>query len=198
MVSPLRFDPLTDTFLSPGQTYYLRVKAHANGIWGEWSPPQAFRVSKPAQPLAGRFADAGAGQIRLSWTGNAEEYLIFASNRADFLPEVLGPDQIVSMEGTMVKQTLPNKNLLATTKLPQLEFDPQYRYYRIIAKKGDVWSVPSPLWTLPEEFATKLPVPTVLQVRRLLGQRSKAGATAEEGARARRRQAGRQRRREAG
>jgi|GEM_PF-1294331 len=161
----LRFDPLTDTFFSPGQTYYLRVKAHANGVWGEWSPPLSFRVTKPAQPLAGRFAGIGGAQVRLSWTGTAEEYDVFASNRADFLPEALGKDEIVSMEGTMVKQVNPNKNLVATVKLPQYEFTPEYRYYRIIAKKGGVRSIPSPLFVLPDEFAASLPVPTILQVR---------------------------------
>lgn len=164
-VPVLGFDALTETFLSPGRAYYLRVKAHAGDVWGEWSVPVQFRVTKPAQPQNGHFADAGGGQVRLSWTGEAEEFLVFASNRADFLPEVYGAEEINAMEGPVVKQKSPNKNLVGTVKQAQFEFSPQYRYFRVIARQGGMLSVPGALWKLPDEFAAKLPPPTILQVR---------------------------------
>ena len=164
-VPVLKFDALTQTFFSPGRTYYLRVRAHAGDLWGEWSPGIEFRVTKPGQPLGGRFSDAGAGQVQLTWIDLADEYLVFASNRLDFLPDVMGAEEIVAMNGTNVTEKRPNKNLIATVKTPEFEFLPQYRYYRVIAKKGSTLSVPSPLWKLPEEWAAKLPPGVVLQAR---------------------------------
>jgi hypothetical protein len=161
----LKFDGFTETFFSPGRSYFLRLKAHSGGIWSEWSPPVEFRVDKPAQPGEPRFAAVPGGGVRLSWVGVAEEYLVFGSNRADFVPENLAGEEIVAMEHAKVTEKRPNRNLVATVKGPEIELQVLHRFYRVIARKGGVFSVPGDLWKLPEPFAAKLPPALVLQVR---------------------------------
>lgn len=162
----LSFDPLTATFFHPGQPYLLRVKARRDGIWGEWSAPLAFRVEKPARPAPATATAAGA-KLRLSWpdAGTGAEYLVFGGNRLDFVPEPYAEDEIVALRGQDVTQRRPNKNLVATVAKPEIELDPAFRFYRVIARRAGVLSVPGDLIATPPALAARLPSAIVLQDR---------------------------------
>jgi hypothetical protein len=162
-----RFDPLTDTFLSPRRPYYLRLKARSQGIWGEWSEAFEFRSPKPMTPFDIRFEELEDNRVRLSWVAPAQdaEFLIYASNRRDFVPDRFAEDEIVAMDHTKVTERRDNRNLLATVKELQYEFTPTHRFYRIIVRKNGAHSVPTPLIELPPGLAANLPAPTILQIR---------------------------------
>jgi hypothetical protein len=163
----LRFDEVSNTFLSPGKTYYLRVKAGAGGVWGEWSDALSFQVEKPVAPDDVRFEKRADGSVRMTWRtyGTGLEYDVFASNRRDFIPQNFTEREIVAMNHTKVVEDRPNKNLLATTQEASVEFKPEHRFYRVIARKEDVASVPSALFELPAELAKGLPEAMILQAR---------------------------------
>jgi hypothetical protein len=166
MTERLRFDPLTATFFNPDQAYFLRVKARRDGVWGEWSAPITFRVAKPARPAPATANIAGA-KLRLSWpdAGAGAEYLIFGSNRLDFVPELFAEDEIVAMREQVIEQRRPNKNLVATVAKPGIELEPAFRLYRVIARRDGVLSVPGDLIATPAPLAAKLPPALVLQDR---------------------------------
>jgi hypothetical protein len=162
----LRLDPITDTFLTPGRAYFLRVKAANADGWGEWSDTVEFRVEKPAQPAEPRWVKLADGRTRLAWRGAPGiEYLVFASNRIDFVPEVFSPDEIVSLDHKTVAARRDNKNLVATTTAPVFDFEPKHHFYRVIARRGGTLSVPGPLVRLPVEVAAGLPPAMALQTR---------------------------------
>lgn len=163
----LRFDPLTDTFLSPGRTYFIRAKVKLGNVWGRWSEPLEFRVTKPRQPTGLKFSEPRSGRVRLTWDSGAKdaEFLVFGSNRIDFVPEVFAGEEIVALNHLTATEQRPNKNLIATVKAHEVEFAPEHRFYRVIARRHDVLSVPSGLARIPDEMAGKLPPAMVLQTR---------------------------------
>ena len=162
----LRFDVLTATFFHPGQPYLLRMKVRRGGVWSGWSAPLAFRVEKPARPAPATVAVAGA-KLRLAWpdAGAGAEYLVFGSNRLDFVPEVLADEEIVALRGPEIAQHRPNRNLVATVREPTVELTPAFRFYRVIARRSGVLSVPGDLLATPPALAAKLPPASVLQDR---------------------------------
>jgi hypothetical protein len=162
----LTVDPLTSTFLNPGQSYFLRIKSRQAQVWGDWSAPLEFQVSKPARPAPAQTAVSG-NRLRLSWpdAGVGCEYLIFGSNRLDFLPEPFAAEEIVKLRDQAIEESRPNKNLVATVAKPEIEFEPTFRFYRVITRKDGVLSVPGDLLTTPASLAVKLPPATVLQDR---------------------------------
>ena len=162
----LTFDPLTATFFNPDQSYFFRVKARREGVWSEWSAPLAFRVDKPPRP-APTAAKVAGGRLRLSWpdAGAGAEYLVFGSNRLDFLPELFAADEIVALRNAGVTASRPNKNLLATVTKPEIELDPAFHFHRVITRRAGALSVPGDLVVTPATLAGKLPPPLVLQVR---------------------------------
>jgi hypothetical protein len=165
-VKELTFDPLTATFFNPAQSYYLRVKACREGVWGEWSLPFAFRVEKPARPAPATVSEV-SNRLRLSWAdaGAGTEYLVFGSNRLDFVPEPFAAEEIVKMREQKVEQSRPNQNLVAVVSKPEADLEPAFRFYRVIARRGGVLSLPGDLITTPAALAAKLPPALVLQVR---------------------------------
>lgn len=165
MTPTLNLDPLTETFFSAGRTYYIRARVHSGNVWSEWSTPASFRMDRPAQPGEPSFSPIPGGGVRLSWIGVAEEYLVFASNRVDFMPELFGAEEIAGMQQKTVTLKRPNQNLVATVRNAEVELTSLHRYYRVIAKKGGTYSVPGALWKLPAEYASKLPDAMVLQGR---------------------------------
>lgn len=162
----LRFDPLTATFFNPDQPYFLRVKARRDGVWGEWCAPVSFRVEKPARPAPAVASIAGT-KLRLSWpdAGAGAEYLVFGSNRLDFVPEPFADEEIVAMREQAIEQRRPNRNLVATVAVPTIELEPAFRFYRVIARRNGVLSIPGDLITTPVALAAKLPPALVLQDR---------------------------------
>ncbi len=163
----LRFDPLTTTFLTAGANYFIRVKVRQDGIWSEWSEPFAFRVAKPPTPTEAKFEGAGGDFVRLSWKSNAKgaDYLVFGSNRRDFMPEIFSETEVVAMDHSKVTDQRENKNLITTVKELECEFVPKHRFYRIIARNGEALSVPGPLLVLPPDLAKGLPPAMILQTR---------------------------------
>ena len=162
----LRFDPLTATFFNPEQTYRLRVKVRRDGVWGEWSVPLEFRVEKPARPTPVAAAVQGV-KLRLSWpaAGAAAEYLLFGSNRLDFVPEPFAEAEIVTLREQAVEHRRLNKNLVATVAKPEIELVPTFHFYRVITRRAGVLSVPGDLIAIPPALAEKLPPALVLQNR---------------------------------
>lgn len=165
-VTSLNFDPLTASFLNPSEPYYFRAKVRHAGVWGEWSAPLPFQASKPARPAPIRATTAG-DRWQLSWpdAGAGCEYLVFGSNRLDFLPEPYAAEEIVVMRNQGVEKSRPNKNLVATVTQPQIELEPAYRFYRVITRRAGVLSVPGDLLVMPPALAGKLPPALVLQDR---------------------------------
>ena len=162
----LTFDPPTATFFNPGQPYFLRVKARREGVWGDWSAPLSFRVDKPSRP-APATATVARERLRMVWPdgGAGSEYLVFGSNRLDFLPELFAADEIVAMRDTGVEKSRPNKNLVDTVTKPEIELEPAFHFYRIITRRAGALSVPGDLIVMPPSLAVKLPPPLVLQDR---------------------------------
>jgi hypothetical protein len=158
-------DLLTDTFFEHDRDYYIRAKGKRANVWGEWSKPLQFRVQKPVAPqqvICGRDSQ----HVYLHWTAPQSDarYLIFGSNRMDFVPEIYTGIEATALENGEVTASRPNKNLLATVASPRATVPP-FRFYRIIAQRGKAYSVPSPLIRLPSEFAHGLPPAIVLQTR---------------------------------
>jgi hypothetical protein len=169
----LVFDRLTATFFNRDQTYFLRVKARKKGtqtpgrIWGEWSSPVEFQVNMPLRPSAVIAEMLPQGKLHLSWPPASPEceYLVFGSQRLDFVPEIYAKEEIVAMRNGRVEQTRPNKNLVAVLTEAKFESIPEYRYLRIVARKDGALSAPSDLITVPAAIAGTLPPATVLQDR---------------------------------
>ena len=160
----LRFDLVTDTFLNPAKTYFFRVKARADGVWGEWSEQVPFKVNKPVSP-ADLAAEKIGARLRLNWQSVASdcEYLIFGSNRRDFVPEIYAETEIVAMDHLKILKERANENLVTKTTETSAEFVPEHRFFRVVAKKGTAYSVPTALIDIGTDF--KLPPAKVLQVR---------------------------------
>jgi hypothetical protein len=162
----LRFDLRTATFFDPAQPYFLRVKSRRDGAWSAWSAPLRFTVEKPARPAPVK-ATVADGRLRLAWpsAGEGAEYLVFASDRLDFIPEVFADEEIVAMREQTVELVRPNKNQIAAVTESHIEMEPTARYYRIIARRAGALSVPSELIATPSALAGKLPPAKVLQTR---------------------------------
>jgi len=175
----LALDPLTATFVNPGEPYFLRVKARRAGVWGEWSAPVEFWVDKPARPAPVQTT-VNTGRLHLRWPGAGEgcEYLVFGSNRLDFVPEPFAAEEIVAMRDRGIEQSRPNKNLVATVTKPEIELDPTFRFYRVMTRRDGVLSVPGDLIVTPPALAAKLPPALVLQDRwRRVGETDEHVAT---------------------
>jgi len=162
----ITFDPLTATFLNPDEPLFFRVKARLAGVWGEWSAPREFRVDKPARPAPAR-ATVVKDRLRFSWpdAGEGCEYLVFGSNRRDFLPEPFAAEEIVILRNQGIEKSRPNKNLLAVVTRPEIELEPSFRYYRVLTRRAGAWSVPGDLLVTPRELTARLPPPLILQDR---------------------------------
>ncbi|MDB6172718.1 MAG: hypothetical protein JWL59_2029 [Chthoniobacteraceae bacterium] len=172
-IKNLVFDPLTATFFNRGETYFLRVKARRKGTegrggtWGEWSSPVEFRVDVPMRPTPVVVEALPQGNLRLSWPKGepATEYLVFGSHRLDFVPEVYATEEIVALRNGQLEQSRPNKNLVAVVSEAKFETIPEYRFYRVIARKNGALSPPSDLAAVPVSIAGNLPPAIVLQAR---------------------------------
>ena len=160
-------DPLTETFFSNGQKWHFRFKARHSSAWSEWSTPFTFRVSKPSAPSGVHAVLNTSGEIELRWDRTSEEceYLVFGSNRLDFLPELYASEEIVRMRKLQVVESRPNQNLFATTRNQAAAVGAKHRYFRVIAKRGNCLSPPSALVQAPITGTPNLPPGKVLQMR---------------------------------
>ncbi len=152
--------PIDQTFLSPGE-HFLRAKIRRDGVWSDWSPPLRIQTDKPPQPRAVQLEGADGDQMRIRWKPGQGEMLVFGSARLDFLPEVYGGIEVTRMENGAVRESRPNRNLLATVPAKDGEaYVPVRSCYRLIARDQGLLSVPSPLARTPTA-----PLARVLQTR---------------------------------
>lgn len=149
--SKIRVPLISETFLSPGLTYYFRIKALNGGQWSDWSKPYAFKVEKPSAITTVHFEEGKKSTYQLNWSRSVEksdhstEYYVFGSNSQDFIPSIYCDKQINEMVGDQVVEEEINDNLLAVTTKPKLKVSGDLAYYRIIAKKNGQFSTPSPI-----------------------------------------------------
>jgi hypothetical protein len=149
--------PLEETFLSPGRTYFARAKVRSGGVWSDWSTPVAFSVRKPEQPILERIEPQPDGRVRVRWKPTAGEMIVFGSERIDFLPEIYGPVEPTHIENNALRESRPNRNLLATVPSAVGEtIVPARACYRLVARDSDMLSVPSALARLPGRTARVL------------------------------------------
>jgi len=160
-------DPLTETFFADEQSWHFRFKARHGGVWSEWSAPFTFRVRKPSPPRDISAVMKSTGEVELRWQAPADatEYLVFGSNRLDFVPEIYAPDEVVKMQKLQVVESRPNKNLLGTARGSSVKLAASCRFYRVVAKRGRAFSVPSSLIRAESEDTANLPPAKVLQMR---------------------------------
>ena len=71
----------------------------------------------------------------------------------------------MALRGPEIAQHRPNRNLVATVREPTVELTPAFRFYRVIARRSGVLSVPGDLLATPPALAAKLPPASVLQDR---------------------------------
>lgn len=140
---------ISETFLSPGNTYYFRAKAYCNGQWSEWSIPYPFVVKKPAAVEEVSFEQVDENEYELNWERYAEkrsdslEYLVFGSNSLDFIPSIYCDKQVNAIVNGEVAEEEINDNLITTTHDPKIRVSGGLAYYRIIARQNGQLSVPS-------------------------------------------------------
>ena len=151
LTSSLSLSLLEQTFLNANETYYLRIQQlDEKGVASVYSAPLAFVVKKPAPLNMIEFEKIAPHQYELNWERDAEadeavEYYIFGSNAFDFIPSIYTPLQINEMSEENIVDKEECQNLVAITKEKKLIVDGSLAYYRIIAKKAEQFSVPSPI-----------------------------------------------------
>ncbi|MDF1813959.1 MAG: hypothetical protein P1V20_17280 [Verrucomicrobiales bacterium] len=158
----IKLSKIDSTFLSRGTEYFIRVKARKKGVWGEWSAPYLFRVSKPVRPVNLRLS---GGVLTWDSCGDNVEYLIFGSDRLDFVPDIYTDVEICEMrkENFEILKSRPNQNLLGRTVDSEFAVREPFLYYRVIAIREGVYSTPSDLLRVQEGGVNK--IPKVLQTR---------------------------------
>ena len=147
----IKLSRIDDTFLNNNEEYYFRVKARSKGVWGEWSSPFKFKVIKPNQPDYVKYTLLSESIIKVSWDGESSEgleYLVFGSNRLDFVPDIYVEKQINRMTDVTVEEDSINKNLIMVTLKNYCVLDDKNLFYRIIACKGHSFSTPSAILTI--------------------------------------------------
>ena len=142
---------LDETFLNANDTYYLRIQGYKDEQWSDWSLPFAFSVNKPQSVNLIEFNEIHASAFELNWEREAEaldgsiEYLIFGSNAFDFIPSLYSSTQINEIAEGQISNEEMTDNLIAITTDAKFVVDGSLAYYRIIARKQDQLSVPSPI-----------------------------------------------------
>jgi hypothetical protein len=151
---------IDQTFINSNQVYYFRYAAKTANGWGEWSTPVSFSAIKPAPAVDPTFEPDYPLSIKWNTEPNTR-YWVFASNAIDFVPEIYSDTQIESAEPKGTIRTIPNKNLQRITTDGELEIDDSLCFYRIIAERNGIFSVPSPL--IYVYSTTQIPQRTALQ-----------------------------------
>ncbi len=128
----------------------------------------AFKVKKPDQVNLIEFDEEDADTYVLDWSREAElsetaiEYLLFGSNAYDFVPSIYSATQINEIIDGKVILEERNDNLIAITTETKFKVDGSLAYYRIIARKNGLLSLPSPIIHI---YGNELIQPrTVLQI----------------------------------
>ena len=143
---------MSETFLENNRVYHFRVRARKGGVWGPWSPLFSFKVLNPERPFNIQADRSERGKLTLTWKGvggKGVEYLLFGSNRLDFVPEIYADRELTSALNWKVTGRRVNRNLIAETGEKKIRIAHRHHFYRIVAKKGDAWSTPSDLIRIP-------------------------------------------------
>lgn len=141
-------DSLSATFINPRQQYYFRVKAKHEGNWTAWSDSFAFSVHKPDAVREAAYEVDPDFQDVITWESDNPEgtrYYVFASNAIDFIPSIYFDKQINAIKDGEIVDAEDNQNLLTITTEKSIRIDNQYAYYRVIAERNGMFSVPSPI-----------------------------------------------------
>ncbi len=154
------------TFLTPDRKHYFRARVRRSGVWSDWCLPVTFMVTKPDQPVIKAIRIINPTQVQLDFGDQDARVRVYGSNRLDFLPDLYSPIEPIEIENNRIVESRPNDNFLG-------EFSGERgfavvalrRFYRLIARDGDHFSVPSDLAKLPP--ADNVPPATVLQNRHL-------------------------------
>jgi len=102
----------------------------------------------PEPPTDVRCRYVSDDQIRLSWDAkNLGEvaYMIFGSDRKDFVPDVYSACQITKMKDKKTTATEPNENYVVSTRATHITLPYEFYFYRIVARLGNALSTPSAL-----------------------------------------------------
>lgn len=167
----IELSEITNTFFRNNESYYFRIKAMSKGVWGEWSSPFQFNVIKPDQPEKVNCFLLPEGKIKIAWHCEETkdlEYLIFGSNRLDFIPDIYVDKQVNKITNGIVEDASINKNLLMTTSGKFCVLDDKYLFYRIVARKDCSFSTPSSILSVHPPAGNIEPIsgfPKVLQDR---------------------------------
>ncbi len=164
----IAFDPLEQTFFDNDRSYRARIKQEVEGIWSEWSEYLPFSVIKPNSPHDIEIRLDDHGEIVFTWQGEDDcEYLIFGSNRLDFVPDVYSDQQPTGgLDGHLKMENI--QNLIIRTQGTEARVDRPCVYYRMIAMRNGCLSNPSRLIDLSQnqEWCTRFKlIPTVLNTR---------------------------------
>lgn len=144
-------DCLAQTFINTEQIYFFRYLPKD----GQWSNPVSFKALKP------KAVDPHFEEMIISWEKEpGVQYWVFASNAIDFVPDIYTDKQLDFVDGSMVR-TSHNDNLKLVTGQSSIQVDDELCFYRVVAEKNGIYSVPSPL--IYVYSATQVPQRTALQ-----------------------------------
>lgn len=168
-----KMSPLSETFFDNNEKYYSRVKVRRGELWSDWSNLYEFSVKRPERPINIAMKEVKNGFIGFSWSNRESdtEYLVFGSNRLDFVPEVyctsddIIPDPLESAliescteelvelkDHSQVIKTRPNRSLIAKTVRNSVDVPLEYPIYRVVARRGESLSPPSDIIRVPAEM----------------------------------------------
>ncbi len=139
----IEFHPIEQTFFSNGGKYRVRARQQIDDIYSEWTDDIEFSVRKPEVPKnIWIYADEKGG-ITANWEGESDcEFLLFGSNRIDFVPDVFSSNEPVKgLDGKLELKSV--KNLIARTEATTCRIPEPCAFYRIIAFRGGMYSNPS-------------------------------------------------------
>jgi len=146
--SKVALDLISATFINPNHVYYFRVKAKHEGNWTAWSDVFSFTVNKPEAVKEAAYEVDAEFEDVIRWESDNSEgtrYYVFASNAMDFIPTIYYDKQINVMREGEVVESEANQNLLTITTEKCVRINDEYAYYRVVAEKNGLFSVPSPI-----------------------------------------------------
>ena len=130
--------------LTPGQTYYWRVRAKSEqGIWSGWSPTWSFVPQGPRLPINVRFEARDPERLTLAWDLAPEgrtpvEFRIYASDEKGF--SVSDAPYEVAVGNQREKGLFPGRktatfpaNLLQSAAQNAIGLRPTRSFYRVVA-----------------------------------------------------------------